>query len=316
MSFKVSSSNFWIGSILCIALIQMGCAVSLSKFDELTMATNSSEQVAPTTTNTLDFDEIVLPASEYMQLLRTFSKAQSNELVPFPLPIEIEEFRELGVIVPHHLVASDALSSLFSAIKSFEPEIIVLLSPNHQATIKNPVSSRLEHIHVFNKTYTLSPLILKLAQKKLLALNRELFKVEHGIYSILPFIGENDWDVPIIPLVMARNVTRVQVDDLILELRENLKDMRILWIASIDFSHYLPAAAATLKDHQTMEWISTRDFSAIENSTSDHLDAPSALIFWLKLFTNDHQLWHSNSAEILGGGYHEPGTSYMIYIGY
>lgn len=262
-----------------------------------------------------EFDTIQLPKAEAIQLKGTWQRMAEGELKPFELGVDLHAEQQLGIIVPHHLLASDAILRMFSAIKDFNPDVIVLLSPNHQSDVFHPVITTKKTLAVENQLYAMSELVATLTNTRVAVEKPDLFLVEHGVFGLLPFIGYNEWEAPIIPLVVARNVTDTQLSDLRIVLDEALNMKRVLWIASIDFSHYLPAAAAAMKDKETQKWIENADYARIMQSTSAHLDAPGVLTFWLQYFQQPQLVWHSNSAEIMGSGFHVPGTSYMVYWG-
>lgn len=273
-----------------------------------------------TTYKVENIDKIFFPESEMNQLLITMRRDNlaHNQALRFHSTVPPDALNEnhLGIILPHHLLAADAIRNAFQMISSFSPDIIVLMSPNHQANISAPVVTRSEPLQVLGKNYFMHPLVTHLVAENLAIKDRDMFLNEHGIYSLLPFIDDVDWDVPIIPLVFARNTHMSQIEELLVQLNSFLANKKVLWIASIDFSHYLPASTSRLKDMETMQWIESKNYSAIMSSTSDHLDAPAVLTLWLKKFDTITQLWHSNSAEIVGGAHHEEGTSYMIYLGH
>lgn len=222
----------------------------------------------------------------------------------------------LGIIVPHHLLAADWIGATFHQIKAFNPEIVVLMAPNHREKALAQIITHTSPMVVMKQHFQMDPSIQVLIEKGLAAANNEAFDYEHGIYNLIPFIEFQEWDATLVPLILARDTGVSELENLLEVLESETEGRRVLWVASIDFSHYLPAAAAGKKDKETQRWIAENDFDAIMASTDKHLDAPAVLSLWLKKFETTKLLWHSNSAEIVNDGYMIGGTSYMIYYGY
>ncbi|MCK8060351.1 MULTISPECIES: AmmeMemoRadiSam system protein B [unclassified Fusibacter] len=260
-----------------------------------------------------EIQTVSYPAPEYLQLMNIFSKTESLDENRFET-LEIDK-KQIGMILPHHLLAGHEILKAYREIADFDPELIILMSPNHQGRINAPILSRKEPLIAFDTIFLMDDCVLEMENKHLIRYDKELLLLEHGIYNHLPFLSEVGFDAPILTLVVARNTSVEQLDAVHAYLNDYTKNKKVLWIASIDFSHYLPAAMANTKDDETMEWIENRNYEAIAKSTSDHLDAPGVLRLWLKQFENTKLLWHSNSAEISDGFHDVPGTSYLIYYG-
>ncbi len=222
----------------------------------------------------------------------------------------------IGIIVPHHLMAAQALAQTYHWLSDYNPDVIVLLTPNHQPVITAPLITRTQDVMAGKEIFHMDPLVKDLANQGLVTIDNASFLKEHGFYNHLPFIRANGWQAPIVPVAMARNAGLDSLVALRTAINSRYADQKVLWIASIDFSHYLPAAVAESKDQETQQWIESRDYSSVLGSTSDHLDAPAVLVMWLMQFESTHFIWKSNSAQITGGGHQIPGTSYLIYYGY
>lgn len=229
--------------------------------------------------------------------------------------------KHLGIILPHHLVAFGEIATLYGDLQAFKPDLILLLSPNHQRQPQYTVtlgasglsSQRPEFSVSFTEDFSFQPNSSSLSY----AFDDALLRSEHGLTNHLPFIIANFESYKLLPLAIARNAS---IKDLGL-IKESLLDyirekgyQRVLWIASIDFSHYLPASSAHKNDHETQSWIDTKNLVAILGSSEAHLDAPGVLSLFLMQFDSLNRLWHCNSALKLGYGFNEPGTSYMIYL--
>lgn len=267
----------------------------------------------PLVTSSVLVDTIQYPMQEANQIKKTLKYGTKDKLT---LPeFDLSSATKIGIIVPHHLVASDAIQMAIEAIGSFEPEVIVLLAPNHKPSFTKPIITRNKSFEALGHRYNISPIVENLLSEKLAVESRERFLSEHGIYNVLPFVSTT-FDVPLIPLVLAPGLEKDRIDDLDGKLDTLLSSMKVLWIASVDFSHYLPAAISVKKDEETMQWIADKNFEVLYTASNDYFDSPEVIRLWLKQFENTELLWNSNSAFITGSGFDEPGTSYMLYLGY
>jgi AmmeMemoRadiSam system protein B len=262
-----------------------------------------------------EIDEIKYAKSDEQQINKILKWNESNEVLSSGFEKLVTQKKQIGLIVPHHLLAAQAMYDAYESIKTFDPELIIILTPNHQKKITAPIVVRSKALVAMEELYEMYSGIKDLEKLNLVRYDEKMFLNEHGFYNHLPFLKAFDFHSPLLPLAVARNASAQQLDELLAYLEVGLAGRRVLWIASIDFSHYLPAAVASGKDAQTMKWIETKDYESIGSSTSQHMDAPGVLRLWLMKFKSVNQMWHSNSAEITNSNYDVPGTSYFIYYG-
>ncbi len=142
--------------------------------------------------------------------------------------------------------------------------------------------------------------------------------MEHSTSSIIPFINYYLKDVKIVTLVLTKQVKLEDVDIITDALSENLDVDETLFIASIDFSHYLNLEDADKMDLISMEAIQKKDITRIMSFTNDNLDSPISIITMLKMMGKNNNaqitvLNHSNSELILKEKTEET-TSYITYL--
>lgn len=310
ISFKIGLAVWLLAALLMSALMMAASHGFFSGIDTSRIVETSIPD---------RIDEIEYPQVELQQIQRVLNsdtKDFSEAISPNLSGIQPDfGSQSLGIIVPHHLVAAQALALTYDWISDYQPDAIVLLTPNHQQLIKAPIITRSQAILAYQQHFSMHPIVKEFSNQGLVTVDNASFLREHGFYNHLAFISANGWQVPIIPVAMARNASLDSLMALRHAINDSFSDQKVLWIASIDFSHYLPASTATLMDQETKQWIDKKDYNSILESTSDHLDAPAVLVMWLMQFENTHFIWQSNSAQITGGGHHLPGTSYLIYYG-
>ena len=81
---------------------------------------------------------------------------------------------------------------------------------------------------------------------------------EHSLEMQLPFLRRLLPDVPIVPLLMA-NQTRETIDACAAALARIDPGKRVLFVASTDLSHYLPAASAVEHDRRVQDCVAAFD---------------------------------------------------------
>lgn len=184
-----------------------------------------------------------------------------------------------GGILPHHLLAEQMINDFFIKLSKQKPETIILIGPNH-----------------FEKGDDILSSDNNLGIRK----DDEILEQEISITNITPIIKKIMPDVKIVPIIFKNNVGVEQLQ----KISENLSEMinsKTVLVASIDFSHYLNASQAEIKDGQTIKAIENKDLSRILSFDSNNLDSPASLFVLLSALKNKkmHLAGHFNSAQIL-----------------
>lgn len=237
--------------------------------------------------------------------------AEKKPVFTFPKPV-------FGATVPHHLIPSPAIASLFHELKKQQPETIILLAPNHfnagtktfltsNYAYPTPFGNLMSNETIYHQITTNTPLF----EQNHAALNRD-----HGIGALAPFIKHYLPNTTIIPILIRDGSNEKDVERLSNTLAPLISTETIL-ITSIDFSHYLPLAEANKRDITTWNAISNWNIKTLLYlDSNDYLDTPAGMatlmsIMKQKAATRLTKHYHDNSGNIL----HEPqipSTSYFI----
>lgn len=228
-----------------------------------------------------------------------------------------------GCIVPHHLVAKDLIHEVFQNVSQYKEKYktVVLIGPDHESIDKGKVFTTLSNWQTptgILKTDTEATIEL-LNNGFIVESNIKLSK-EHSTSSIIPFIKFYLEDVNVIALVLTKQVELGDVDTLVNVLCEKLNIEETLFIASVDFSHYLDLEQANKMDLISMDAIENNNINKIMSFTNDNLDSPISIATMLKMMdkagiTGQNVLNHSNSELILKKKVDET-TSYITYLFY
>ncbi len=227
--------------------------------------------------------------------------------------------RVTGITVPHHLLAADLIAAAFrAAAASARPDRIVVLTPDHFKRSARPFATTRASFET-----ALGPVPTDLrAVDRLLAspdvAASWLFKREHGIGVLLPYLRRFFPGVPVVPVAVAIGSRRAAWDAMVRRLKP-LVGARTLIVQSTDFSHYLSVEDATRHDRQSLAALASGDLDAVAALRQpQHLDALGAQYIQSRL---QHEAFgaetivfaHRNSAR-----YSAPGpdgtTSYIAQV--
>lgn len=209
-----------------------------------------------------------------------------------------------ALIVPHH----DLILSLFPSFYESVPEEVRLkittlyvLSPNHY----HP-----EDTHVVMKDNDQALSLMGVVR------DESRFHEEHGVNLQLPFIARYFPHTKVIPLLFTRYVSNQELNDVLRYLMRKQTEDTVFFLASVDFSHYLPYNQSTQKDQETWQLITGKDPNTIRALTDDNLDCPDCvyLIQSLRLAQGARPslVFHANSAKYMSLSPDAPTTSYFV----
>lgn len=240
----------------------------------------------------------------------------ADSLHKFP-PYKQQHTQVKGIVVPHHLLASVYIAQGLQSASSHAVTRVVLIGPNHnekgQAKFQS-IDARF--LYPGGSYLTQSKVVAKLTSTGLVRLEPETFPAEHSIAGLIPFLAMYFPKAEVVPIVVKQNVDKTEVEAVAKELAR-LDNSRTVFVASVDFSHYLRSQQAEQNDQLTAEFLQTMDIAGILSlkGTSDYMDSPGsiALLFaTLKKLNATHaeMLQHGNSEDIIG----EPGGQVTSYF--
>ncbi len=207
-----------------------------------------------------------------------------------------------GVIVPHHLLASDLIAR---GVSQLDVSKIVVIGPDHyEAGGGGYFSSSLIYDTPYGIVY---PEVIPG-----FPLNNSAAEREHSISNMMPFIARFSPKIPVVPIIVSQRISLKEL--------EKLADMLMLdhtvYIASVDFSHYLKSMEADVNDKKTLELIKNREYENILRLGNDFIDSPQVVVLFLMIMdrlevSNMDVLSHTNSGY-LTGNFDGSTTSYFV----
>jgi len=210
-----------------------------------------------------------------------------------------------AVIVPHHLVAAEDDAVAIRALVGQKIANIILISPDHYNKCPTALcTTNGDHETFFGRMRASPSTVGELVASPLVTNTPDLFKNEHGIYAVAPFIVHYLPGIPVTPLAVRIDYWKTNKTAMLELLQAEMKAGTVLAISS-DFSHYLPYGEAEKMDALTQAVLSSGDLDKIEQlQNPSQSDCPACLWLLASLaqkenFYHPDFLMHTNSAALL-----------------
>ena len=226
-----------------------------------------------------------------------------------------------AVVVPHHLITPKSIALGIKALASSTPRVIIIISPDHYALCpKLLCTTKGSYESFFGKTIISESDVAQLEKSPLVA-DSELFDMEHGIYSIVPFIKHYIPDAQIIPIAISQKGRGTEKErvEIIRLLKPLLARKDVSLVISSDFSHYLPLAESKIMDKKTQKsFCSGNSQEILTLNNPSQSDCP--LCLWILEqqakelgFWNPEMISHTNSADLLRDASIKETTSHFVF---
>jgi AmmeMemoRadiSam system protein B len=188
-----------------------------------------------------------------------------------------------GITVPHHLLAADLIAEACARVSTQGYRRIIILSPDHFSRSRTPFAVARRNFQSALGTLTIdAAAVCQLLENKSVSTSN-LFSHEHGVQALLPFLAYHFPEARIVALAIRNTAKQPDWDSLTLTLAPLLTPETLL-IQSTDFSHYLPAREARIKDQETLRVLSGGDPAGVLGLREpDHLDSKAAQYVQLRL---------------------------------
>ncbi len=256
-----------------------------------------------------------LPGGSFPQIMQGIYDAQEAGYAP-------QGYAVRAAIVPHHLTAAQSIAAGIRMLGN-DRRTIVLLSPDHfgacptllcttRSSFRSPLGMVAADCAAI-QTLLASPLVTE---------DASLFRGEHGIGAVLPFVAHAQSGVSVIPLVLSQKIPWKGERDSIKSLLRSLLARGAVLVISSDFSHYLPLAEADRMDEETATTFLAGDLDGIRDLRNPaQSDCPGCLWLLSSLaqeggFFNPSVLLHTNSARILDDPAIPETTSHFAMVFY
>jgi AmmeMemoRadiSam system protein B len=216
----------------------------------------------------------------------------------FPASYFIYQFytQPVAIVLPHHDLVATTRQDFLKNIAKKRPftRHIILLSPDHFGVNQNQLTTS-------NRDWNLSTGLMKYHNSFSLnlATDDDLLKNDHGIYNPMTDLKTYFPSADIYPVLIGQKVPVAILNSLIINLKSYCKHDCLL-VASVDFSHYLPAMLAQVHDAHTINNLQNLDTDKVLQSEVDSPQSLYVLTMFAKL--KNANKWdmfdHTNSGII------------------
>ena len=209
-----------------------------------------------------------------------------------------------GIIMPHHELASELIESAWEESLKVEPDVIVLIGPDHPGLAAHPLIWTEETES--QVAFACSEIAKRWINE---GVGGEAIIADHSIETPLKFLQETGNKIPVLAITLPRGMEAECMDRLVEAILE-ISGNRLL-VGSVDFSHGLTSGESKIKDEESWNWIRERNLDGIGNAGNEYFDSPETLKILLRCIGGKtEQIIRCDSSDF---GWSEvlPGTSYQ-----
>jgi len=222
-----------------------------------------------------------------------------------------------AVIVPHGGEALGMAAQVIAGLAESRPGTVILLGPNH--TVAGP---KIAATYAAFSTYDgmvlpREDLVRSLAGRGLAGIDDSLFEEEHSVGILMPLLARYLPGTKVVPLIFQKNMPITAAKNAINTIYGLAGDAVI--VASIDFSHDLPAREELDRREKMLDYIRAFDCAGVFGLDATYVDAPVLLAALLQLLKDSgcgmELIAGANTAELLGMDV-PAATGYMTIVFY
>jgi MEMO1 family protein len=230
-----------------------------------------------------------------------YDKVKFYEALDFVYGVE-SEINIRAMIVPHDVAAGKYAAALMKRAGGREIENVFLVGPNHDNVGDYPIASCLSDWETpFGIIKANRGKVQDLAGFMNINLSADVFKAEHSIGALAPYVKHFYPRAQMIPIVLSSYIDMPKAE-LLADWLQSTVGKNDLVIFSIDFSHYLSKSKADEMDEITINIINSYKLGEIFSLGNDNVDSPGALAVGLLLAgKNNWQkelVYRSNSFDL------------------
>jgi len=237
---------------------------------------------------------------------------------PRPEEIPLRDFLPWAGIVSHHLLAHEYIDAWFASLATMRsPRCFYILSPSHYGISLEPYSLTIGSWESgFGLVESDKDKVNKLAEALEVDMDPEVFQVEHGVSTLMPYIKKHFPDAKVAVIAYQGEppvnipIVRRLADVLGNEFTEEGKRENFLLI-STDFSHHGNLEATSKRDANSMLYLSKPGGVSWNIVNCDNRPAIYILDRLGKNNLESAILYHTNSWEI-SNEWEDDVTSYFF----
>jgi len=250
-------------------------------------------------------------AVENKNLKSFFGNTDDYELA-FSQVRHSEKMKVIAGITSHHFLAKDLIANFYSGIAS-DVKNIVLIGPDHYGVLisggVDAVTTELTWDTPYGQLEPDKNRIRKILNRNSdIGINDDIFKMEHSIYTEVPFMKKIFPQVKIVPLVIKNTHDYDKFIKIGSNLRKTLKGKTLLVVSS-DFSHEATEDDAKKYDDQSITVLRDLIPDNLNKVTCDCRACIAVMLGFLGDNKKFHLVENKNSADF--GSPDQKITSYV-----
>ena len=217
-----------------------------------------------------------------------------------------------GMILPHHELAHELIESAWEEALEVEPDLIVLIGPDHPGLASYPLIWTEE-------TESQVAFVCSTISKEWIrdGVGGVAIAADHSIETPLKFLQETGNKIPVLALTLPRGMEAEEINRFFERIQELEGDRlrsgnRLLLVGSVDFSHGLTSKESKKKDETSFQWIQDRNMEAIRSAGNVYFDSPETIEVLLSCVSGEIERMKRRDSSDFGCGKDLPGTSYQV----
>lgn len=222
----------------------------------------------------------------------------------------------VAAILPHHYVARSLIARTVRSLSNAHPQTIVIIGPDHPNKGSKPFT-------ISQSNWGWGEGIISaatgpagvLSERSDIAINETLIAEEHSVFVPAPFLLTEFPGATFVLMTVRSDTELSTAVDMAQQLDEILGPDDLV-IASVDFSHYKPYAAAEAEDARSLQVLAEGGIEQLGEVSADSRPSIAAVMEYARLRAAAQRtiLDHSNSAVILGDPSAPSTTSYITMV--
>ncbi len=243
--------------------------------------------------------------------LESFYNDKSEYDSAFQNTSDINKQKIIAGIISHHFLAKDLIAQFFSGIDSENIKNVYIIGPDHYESLSREDSdvatSKLDWNTPYGVLRTDREVIDNLENQINLNIKDVIFRNEHSIYTLIPFVKKTFPDAKVTPLVLktSRDYQRFYNFG-----RLSYRDDSLL-IVSSDFSHNVNEKKAYENDTNSIRSLVSSDLANIDSIESDCKQCIAFLYGFLSHRPNKFHFMDNKTSADFGSENEENLTSYI-----
>lgn len=206
------------------------------------------------------------------------------------------------LLVNQHILAAHLIAEQFALAADENIKTVVLITQNNwNAGRASIITSDLGWSTQLGNISKDQELVDTLSDERVAEVDESIFKYEHGVTGVVPYVAHFFPNARIVPIVIRDNASQDAIDALVAVLSElNLQQTAI--VGTIDMSHYLPKYIADVHDRMAVQVIQHFDYESLSRLDIDTVPTLQVLMRiadrqGLTTFVETNRI---NSADIVG----------------